>query len=153
MEIGRIPVAMVVAALLGAAGMPGAVVATEVYTWTDENGVVHFSDKEPVGQEARVEDLPDEAPPTGPNPYSESQSGSSAAQQRRAEIDRKTRESQAQQVQNEQNCRAWQAEVDRLEPNRRVFYTNEQGETERMDDVVRTDRVAELKSLIAQNCR
>lgn len=153
MKKGRTPVAMVAAALLGAIGLPVAVMATEVYTWTDENGVVHFSDKEPVGQDARVEDLPDEAPPASPNPYAESQSGSSAAQQRREEIDRKARESQAQQAQNEQNCRAWQAEVDRLEPNRRVFYTNEQGETERMDDVVRTDRVAELKSLIAQNCR
>ena len=49
-------------------------------------------------------------------------------------------------------CAAWQAEVDRLEPNRRVFFTNEQGETERMDDVERTNKVAELKSQIARNC-
>ena len=43
--------------------------------------------------------------------------------------------------------------MDRLEPNRRVFFTNEQGETERMDDVARTNRVAELKAQIAKNCR
>jgi hypothetical protein len=34
-----------------------------------------------------------------------------------------------------------------------VFSTNEKGETERMDDVVRTDRVAELRDLIGNNCR
>jgi hypothetical protein len=53
----------------------------------------------------------------------------------------------------EQNCSAWEAELERLEPSRRVFYTNEEGETERMDDVARTDRVAELKSLIDRDCR
>lgn len=152
MKNGRRPLAIMAAALLVAIGLPAAVVATEVYTWTDEDGVVHFSDREPIGQGARVEDVPDQAPPDGPSPYAEAEAGSSAAQQRREEIESKARESQAQQAQNEQNCRAWQAEVDRLEPNRRVFYTNEQGETERMDDVERTDRVAELKALIAQNC-
>jgi hypothetical protein len=50
-------------------------------------------------------------------------------------------------------CTAWQAEVDRLEPNRRVFYTNDEGETVRMDDVERTNRVANLKSQIAKNCK
>ena len=153
MNMRRPLLAILAAALLGAIGLPVAAVATEVYTWTDENGVVHFSDREPMGQDAQVENLPDQAPAQAANPYADTQAGSSAAQQRREDIERKARESQAQQAQNEQNCSAWQAEVDRLEPNRRVFYTNEQGETERMDDVARTDRVAELKSLIAQNCR
>jgi len=55
----------------------------KMYSWTDENGVVHFSDVQPEGQQAQ----------------------------------------------------------------------EQQGETERMDDVERTDRVAELKSQIAQNCK
>ena len=112
--------------LFGAVGLTCAAVASEVYTWTDEDGVVHFSDREPVGRDANLQELPDTTPSSGPNPYEESQAG---------------------------KCEAWRAEVARLEPNRRVFFTNEQGETERMDDVDRTNRVAELKSMIAQNCR
>jgi len=145
--------AMAALILLGAGVLAGAAVAGEVYTWTDEDGVVHFSDREPVGRDANVRDLPDTTPSSGPNPYEESQAGESAAQQRREDIQRKGQEAKAQEAVAERNCEAWRAEVARLEPNRRVFYTNEQGETERMDDVARADRVAELKSLIAQNCR
>ena len=153
MKKGRILPACVAAALLAMSALPAGAGAAQVYSWTDEDGVVHFSDRQPMGQDAQVEDMPDQAPPAGPSPYADTQSGSNAAQQRRDEIESKARESQAKQAEIDRNCRAWQDEVDRLEPNRRVFYTNEQGETERMDDVARTDRVAELKSLIAQNCR
>jgi hypothetical protein len=93
------------------------------------------------------------APSSGPNPYEAPQAGKSVAEQRREDIRRKGQESQAQKATAERNCEAWRAEVARLEPNRRVFFTNEQGETERMDDVARTDRVAELNSMIEQNCR
>lgn len=142
-----------VVALLGAAASAGVAFAAEVYQWTDENGVVHFSDQKPEGRDAEVRNLPEHAPPAGANPYAGSESGSSVAQQRREQIEQKGREAQAQRAMTAQKCSAWQAEVDRLEPSRRVFQTNEQGETERMDDVARTNRVAELKSLIAQNCR
>lgn len=152
MKNRRVLLASVAAALLGLSALPVGLASTQVYTWTDEDGVVHFSDREPVGQDAQVEDLPEQAPSAGPSPYADTQSGPNAAQQRREEIESKARESQAQQADIDRKCQAWQAEVDRLEPNRRVFYTNEQGETERMDDVARTSRVAELKSLIAQNC-
>ena len=139
--------------VLGGGGLVGSAVGGEVYTWTDEDGVVHFSDQEPVGRDAKVQELPDATPPDSPSPYAAPEGGKSAAQQRREDIQEKGREAQAQQAMTQRNCEAWREEVARLEPNRRVFYTNEQGETERMDDVARTDRVAELKSMIAQNCR
>jgi hypothetical protein len=145
--------AMAALILVGAGGLAGSALAGEVYTWTDENGVVHFTDREPVGRDAEVQNLPDSMPPSSPSPYAAPQAGKSAAQQRREDIQRKGEESQARQAMTDRNCQAWQAEVARLEPNRRVFYTNEQGETERMDDVARANRVAELKSKIAQNCR
>jgi hypothetical protein len=140
-------------ALVSGSALTGVAAAAEVYQWTDENGVMHFSDQKPEGRDAAVRNLPEHVPPTGPNPYEGAQSESSAAQERREEIAQKGRESQAQKALTEQRCSAWQAEVDRLEPSRRVFQTNEQGETVRMDDVARTNRVAELKSLIAKNCR
>lgn len=37
--------------------------AQKIYSWTDENGVVHFADAPPTNREFSVEDLPQGAPP------------------------------------------------------------------------------------------
>lgn len=137
------------------AGLMTAVSAQEkkMYRWTDENGTVHFSETRPEGTQATEQVIPQNAnPPAGDNPYAGVDSGPSYAEQKREEIARKSEQAQADKAMKSAQCAAWQAEVDRLEPHRRVFYTNEQGETERMDDVERTNRVAELKSQIAKNC-
>jgi hypothetical protein len=125
----------------------------KMYSWTDENGTVHFSETQPEGQDVREQSIPQGAPPVSDNPYQDVDAGPSVAQQRREEIARKSEEAQVNNAVKGMECSAWQAEVDRLEPNRRVFYTNDQGETVRMDDVERTNRVAELKSQIAKNCK
>jgi len=125
----------------------------KMYSWTDESGTVHFTDTLPEGQAVRELDIPQDPTPATSNPYQESNTGPSAADQKRAEIGRKNEENQANKALNSVQCSSWQQELARLEPNRRVFYTNDQGETERMDDVKRSDRVAELKSQIARNCK
>jgi hypothetical protein len=124
----------------------------EMYRWTDENGVVHFSETPPADREVAAENLPADTPPATSAATAGTEGANSPAQQRREELARKHDEARTNAAQNDAQCAAWRAELQRLEPNRRVFYTNEQGETERMDDVARTDRVAELKSLIARNC-
>ena len=73
-------------------------------------------------------------------------------QKRREEVGQKHQQAEASQAMNNAQCATWQAEVDRLEPHRRVFFTNEEGETERMDDVERANNVAQLKSQIVKNC-
>jgi hypothetical protein len=125
----------------------------KMYSWTDENGTVHFSDKPTEGQNVQEIDLPQSAPPVSANPYQEVDTGPSAAEQRREEIARKSEENQVNRVEKSVECASWQSELEQLEPNRRVFYTNDEGETERMDDVERTDRVAELKAQITRNCK
>ena len=54
--------------LFGAVGLTCAAVASEVYTWTDEDGVVHFSDREPVGRDANLQELPDQEVEEGCDP-------------------------------------------------------------------------------------
>ena len=125
----------------------------KMYSWTDENGTVHFSETQPEGQNFQEQNIPQDAPPATDNPYQDVDAGPSVAQQRRDEIARKSEESQVNRAVKSVECSSWQAEVARLEPNRRVFYTNDQGESVRMDDVERTNRVAELKSQIAKNCK
>ena len=138
-----------------AAGHPADAQAKEMYSWTDENGVVHFSDTKPAGQEVQTQAIPQGQALQGSNPYQQGNAANepSLGQQRREEIDREHQEARANTAMNDAQCAAWQAEVDRLEPQRRVFFTNEKGETERMDDVERTNKVAQLKSQIAKNCR
>lgn len=125
----------------------------KMYKWTDEDGVVHFSDSVPEGQQFEEQKLPEAGQTAAPGAYQQDAAEPSIAQQKRDEIARKHQEAKANEAANEARCAAWQAEVDRLEPNRRVFFTNDKGETERMDDVERTDRVAELKDQIERNCR
>jgi hypothetical protein len=128
-----------------------------MYRWTDENGVVHFTDVRPQeqqGQQVQEQVIPTDEPPAAPSPYSQSATTEpTLGEQRRAEITQKHQEYEVNEAMTSAECAAWQAEVDRLEPNRRVFFTNEQGETERMDDVERANRVAELKAQIARNCK
>ncbi len=124
-----------------------------MYSWTDKDGTVHFSDTKPAGVDVNQQNVPRDTTSVTANPDAQpGTSGPSAAQQRRDEIARKSQQAESERALNSAQCAAWQAEVNRLEPNRRVFFTNEQGETERMDDVVRTDRVAELKRQISRNC-
>lgn len=129
----------------------------EMYQYTDENGTVVFTDQRPEGQEVEAQSIPAGPPLQGDDPYAEAaaatQTGSSVAEQRREDIAEHNQEARAKKAQNDAQCAAWQSEVDRLEPNRRVFFTNDKGETERMDDVERVNKVAALKQQIAANCK
>ncbi len=125
----------------------------KMYSWTDENGTVHFTDSRPEGLQVQEQIIPVEKSPASTDPYAQAgTSGVSAAEQKRMELAEKRKEYEANKATTEAECAAWQAEVDRLEPNRRVFYQNEEGETVRMDDQVRADRVDGLKAQIARKC-
>jgi hypothetical protein len=126
----------------------------QMYSWTDEDGVVHFSDARPEGQEVRVIDIPesDSSGLSTPMPAADATDQPTAAQQRREDIARRRQENRQAAAERASRCADMRAELNRIEPNRRVYFTNEKGETERMDDVVRTDRVAELRGLIGQEC-
>ena len=134
----------------------GAAVAQskQMYSWTDENGVVHFTDQKPEGEAVKIIEIPDSATPQGSNPYQlpDNSDEPSAAQKRRDEIAQNRQQRAKEQAERESECTKMRDLVANLEPHRRVYFTNEDGETERMDDVVRTDRVAEAKAFIAENC-
>jgi hypothetical protein len=134
----------------------------QMYRWTDENGVVHFTDQRPPGQAVTVIDIPASSSqpasnlPQGEGPAVDSPDNAeqlSPADQRREEMATRREVILAAREKNAKACADARAELDRLEPNRRVFFTNEKGEVERMDDVVRTDKVAEAKAYIEENCQ
>jgi len=49
-------------------------------------------------------------------------------------------------------CQKHRKRLTQMEPARRVFYTNEQGESVRMDDDLRMDLIEEDRSYINENC-
>jgi hypothetical protein len=151
MNIRVILTAVVLAALVSA-GQADAQ-GKKMYRWTDEDGVVHYSDTPPDNREAEVSDLPSAEAKTAASPYGQPADGPSVAERRREEIARSHDQAREEQARMQAQCEAWRAEVARLEPHRRVYFTNEEGETERMDDIERTNRVAELKAQIEQDCR
>jgi hypothetical protein len=146
-----------------------AVTAAEVYTWTDENGVVHFSDAPPEsGESARLEveeiyrpgsveaqptpsDAPAEAAEHGGEP--EAEPPLTAAQQRREQILRDRAERQEEATETERLCGLHRQRLEQMEPARRVFYTDESGESVRMDDDRRMALIDESKQFLADNCR
>ncbi len=133
----------------------------EVYKWTDENGVTHYSDSPPPeGQESSVQDISTEPEnsgigmPVDVNPENPGTTPAelSAADLKRQQIAESREKMQEQQANMSRLCSEARSKVNELEPNRRVYYTNEDGETVRMDDQERVDAVAELKAYLRENC-
>lgn len=150
----RLARAAIVSALLFAAALNA-----EVYRWTDENGVTHFSQTPPPsGDEAVVEDLPANAEgagidfDSGQAAVADGTDGLSAAEQVRQDIANKSDRRRAEIAALRAQCNETRSRLARLEPNRRVYYTNDEGETVRMDDEARAAEVQQLHDFLAQNC-
>lgn len=143
--------------------------ATEVYTWTDENGIVHFSDAPPGSGRAKtlqVEEIyrpgstdayakPVEAPAaaTAEADAAMPDSPQSAAQARREQIAKDRAERQQAEAEAERLCALHRQRLEQMEPARRVFYTDAEGESVRMDDDRRMALIDESKDYLAKHCR
>jgi hypothetical protein len=151
--------------LLLAIAWAGSATAAEVYTWTDENGVVHYSDTPRASGEMEALEVEEiyrpgstdaYAPPADPDsstpPAGAESDTVSAAQQRRDEIAKERAERRAAQAETEQDCARHRQRLEQMEPARRVFYTDEQGESVRMDDDQRMALIEESKAYLRENC-
>lgn len=136
-------------------------VSAQVYKWTDENGVTHYSQvPPPEDQEASIEDIPAEPENAGIGLPTDENLGNpatnpgqpSAADLRRQQIARSGDQREAEQMDIESLCARTRAQLDEIEPNRRVYYTDDKGETVRMDDQERVDQVAQLRAILDTNC-
>jgi hypothetical protein len=144
------------------------VAATEVYTWTDQDGIVHYSDSPLSGGESLKIKIggtyrpgttgaypPSEAPAASAAVSSQAGAGESpqsAAQRRREQIAEDREERREAKAEIDQMCAKHRQRLTQMEPARRVFYTNEKGESVRMDDGPRMEMIKEDKEFIAKNC-
>jgi hypothetical protein len=153
---------------LACAALAAFAVSAEVYRWTDENGVTHFSQTPPEsGQEAEIEDVPDGVvrpdasasavdidgdQNTQIEPAAES-GELSAAELERQQITQRSEELQAERAALQRLCNQSRSRLAQIESNRRIYYTNEDGENVRMDDNERVAEVEELNIILATNCK
>lgn len=142
--------------------------ATEVYTWTDKDGVVHFSDTPPRNDSGRVIDIEnayspgttgadqpqaESGVPASPAAVGDPEAPKSAAQQRREQIAKNRKDRREAMAEQDRMCEKHRKRLEQMEPARRVFYRNEKGEEVRMDDDLRVGLIEESKEYIAKNCR
>lgn len=137
--------------------------ATEVYRWTDENGVVHFVDTPPADAAAEKMTIEGASKPGSESAYplqSDSEAADegadpalSLADQRREKLAANRQKQQKQRAEQEQLCAQHRQRLQQVEPVRRVLYTDENGESVRLDDDERMKLVAESKNYIAKNCK
>lgn len=152
----------------------GIAVATEVFKWTDANGVVHYGDRPPDGQKAQLVNVWGAPRSTrtqaAPEPGSaqagtasdamtadsskgqESAPTQSLADVQREKMARNRKEQRETQAEMDRMCATHRQRLESVEPNRRVFYTDENGESVRMDDDKRIALVDESRDFIEKNC-
>lgn len=142
--------------------------AAEVYTWTDENGVQHFSDTPRDGgsmQTLEVDEIyrpgssdaystpqaAPEQPPAMPG-QAEAEAPKTAAEARREAMAKNRSQRHEQQAETERLCALHRQRLEQMEPARRVLYTDESGEQVRMDDDQRMALIDESRAYVDQNC-
>ena len=171
---GRIAILLICTTSLLLSIASGNAIAIEVYTWTDANGVVHYGDKPPDGQKTQIISVRETHGPgtsgavpspgqAQPDPDSDAQIMNDAHEQetsppqsiadaKREEIAKNRKERREKQAEMDRMCAQHRVRLASVEPNRRVFYTDESGENVRMDDDKRIALVEESKDFLAKNC-
>ncbi|KTT27910.1 DUF4124 domain-containing protein [Pseudomonas rhizoryzae] len=133
--------------------------AAQVYKWTDDKGVTHFSAQPPDGQKANEVDVK-VAPqingggsaPTYKMPNGAQQpSVSNDAQQQ--ELDRKVKaQVREDQAKLKAQCDQARQNLAQLRNNPRILVQSGRGETRRLTEEERQQRLAETQLSIEQNC-
>jgi hypothetical protein len=163
----RFRVLVILTAILTLAGS-GNVLATEVHTWTDDNGIVHFSDAPSASGDSRLINIEGAYMPgtTGAYPAGENSqqapageggeesedSPQSVAQQRREQLAKDRDEKKKAKAEADKMCGLHRQRLEQMEPARRVMFVDEQGEQVRMDDDQRMGLIDESKEFLASNC-
>ena len=77
----------------------------------------------------------------------------SLADQRREQMTTDREKKRETREELERMCAKHRQRLTQMEPARRVFYTDENGQSVRMDDDLRISLIEEDKAFIAENCK
>jgi len=134
------------------AATPAMAIAASVYKWTDEDGVTHFGDRQPTGQQAESVSIR-----TGKG----SGSGGMSAQEQlealetqEAEEDQQRQESaveEARRKQREANCETAQSNLALIQRNSRIRI-EEEGELRYLTPEEIEEKKQQFEQIAEENC-
>ncbi|SHN07652.1 DUF4124 domain-containing protein [Phytopseudomonas punonensis] len=127
--------------------------AGQIYKWVDAQGVTHFGEQPPQGQQSTTVN-PSAAPPTAAVPESKpAPTFESIADPEQAAADAKVKkEVVAQEAERKKYCETQRNNLAQLENNPRVR-VEEGGEMRRLGEDERQKRIADSKQAIKENCQ
>ena len=128
--------------------------ADSVYRWTDENGVVHFGDREPVGRAAdRVSVKTGTA--TSSEERKSPQEQLKALEENQAERERQQKETAVEEARRKQQavrCDAARANLQAINSNARIRVVDADGEQRYLTPEEIEAKRAEFETIVGESC-
>ncbi|MFW5824542.1 MAG: DUF4124 domain-containing protein [Marinobacter sp.] len=134
--------------------MPALASAASVYRWTDEDGNVHFGDREPTGHSAERVSVK-----TGKSgnsqPRKSPQEQVEALDEREAEREKSESESKVEEARRKQRkarCDTARANLDVINSNARIRVAGEDGEQRYLSQEEIQEKKAEFEAIAEESC-
>lgn len=125
--------------------------AGQIYKWVDAQGVTHFSEQPPQGQQANTVNTAT-PPPPAPEPKPAPTFQDIADPQQAAADAKVKKEVAEQEAQRLKYCETQRNNLAQLENNPRVR-VEDGGEMRRLGEDERQQRIADSKKAITENCK
>lgn len=146
--------------------VPGIGLAKAVFSWVDEHGVVHYTDRAPEGVEAKnlnvkpnaVQSIAARKPKATADTGVDTNAGTgeepelSFAEQRRRERAERRKQYLEDTRLREANCEAMRMQKAFIEPSPRVLVEDGDGGTRRLEDSERQELLDQANSYLEANC-
>ncbi|SDG40306.1 DUF4124 domain-containing protein [Phytopseudomonas seleniipraecipitans] len=126
-------------------------IAGQIYKWVDAQGVTHFSEQPPQGQQANTVNTAT-PPPPAPEPKPAPTFKDIADPQQAAADAKVKKEVAEQEAQRLKYCETQRNNLAQLENNPRVR-VEDGGEMRRLGEDERQQRIADSKKAITENCK
>ncbi|MDQ7986598.1 DUF4124 domain-containing protein [Pseudomonas sp. G34] len=128
--------------------------AGQIYKWVDAQGVTHFGEQPPQGQQSTTVNPSAAPPPTTTTEAKPAPTFDSIADPEQAAADAKVKkEVAAQEAERKKYCETQRNNLAQLENNPRVRVEEEGGEMRRLGEDERQKRIADAKQAIKENCQ
>ncbi|MBU2952340.1 DUF4124 domain-containing protein [Marinobacter sp. F3R08] len=134
--------------------VPGAAMGASVYKWTDENGVIHFGDRQPTGAKAeRVNVRSGTSADASGNQQSPQERLQNQQEQQATEAEQRqaTAAEEALRKQRDANCATARSNLDVIKLNARIR-VEENGEQRYLSEEEIAEKRAEFERIAEENC-
>lgn len=127
----------------------------QVYSWKDEHGKTHYSDRPPPAQQHDARRLTG-SPPVDANAerkaFLEREMAEAEKRKTGREQARQKQESQGEEQKRMENCRRAQANLEGIESGQVRFAMGEDGQLRGLDGAIRDAEIAKARQLVSEWC-